>query len=250
MNKYLRFKTKKQKKFYYAFKMITPIICSFLSNNTSRFRLHRDVEPLSARIGYDVGLTHSYEPYTENILDFKLEKIVRSSFSGLFSTYDILTFDYDWEIRQELVWDENDIYIGSEAVDADLYDFEPAIPVGITKNEVLLNENPLLKAIIHPGLNPLLKQKGNGLGHKKASYIIEKLKSKMEENLMKILKNVILFGETDGGTQGLYCYKFLEDKTMYSKKYNGRSDHWYKGKRARLFSYKMELLFTFIKIQK
>lgn len=202
-NKQMRFQKKKIMKFFFAFKMITPIIKAFFTDPTNRFVLQRDADPLSARIGYDIGKAASYEPYKDNIFDFQLEKAVKASFNGLFTIYDVLTFDYDWEIRHDLLWDTNDFAVQTEVVDADLYEYEVATPLGVTKNEKYYE-------IVYP---PIFKEYGNsvpdvliikkkgfkkGFGRGKIGKMATDLDQKFTTIMIKILTNTIRFCEGDG----------------------------------------------------
>jgi hypothetical protein len=200
-NKRMKFFRKKIYKFFFSLKLITPIIKSFFTDPTNRFALQRDADPLSARIGYDIGKAASYEPYTENIYDFKLENAVKASFNGLFSTYDMLTFDYDWEIRHDLLWDINDFFLSTEVVDADLYEYEPATPLGVTKNEKYYNT--VFDPITHEydiAATTVLMTKGlnKGYGRLKMGKILRELDSKFTTIVLKILTNTISFCEGDG----------------------------------------------------
>ena len=153
----------------------------------------------------------------------------------------MLTFDYDWEIRHDLLWDINDFFLSTEVVDADLYEYEPATPLGVTKNEKYYNT--VFDPITHEydiAATTVLMTKGlnKGYGRLKMGKILRELDSKFTTIVLKILTNTISFCEGDGGTQSLYWWKFFEDITLTSRKFNGRADHWWKGKRARLFSYR------------
>jgi hypothetical protein len=203
VNKRMRFHVKRIKKFYYAFKVITPIIKSFFFDSTNRFVLERDADPLSARIGYDIGKTASYEPYTENVYDFKLENAVRASFHGLFSTYDMLTFDYDWEMRQEILWDENDFFLFTEVIDIDLFQYEAATPKGYSKNEQYNQKvyDPLVYQ--YYGVPALYSFTGKPKPKRKyikakVNKIADNLEKKFKTIVVKILTNIISFGETEG----------------------------------------------------
>ncbi len=200
-NKQMRFHKKKILKFFFSLKLITPIIKSFFLNPTNRFALQRDADPLSARIGYDIGKAASYEPYTENIYDFKLENAVKASFNGLFSTYDMLTFDYDWEIRHDILWDENDFFISTEFLDIDVYEYEPATPLGVTKSEKYFDLvfSPILQEYGNYATDALItKGYRKGFGKGKIGKIIKELDKKLTTNMIKILTNTIRFCEGDG----------------------------------------------------
>jgi hypothetical protein len=197
-NKQMRFQRKKMMKFFFSFKLITPIIKSFFTDPSNRFALQRDADPLSARIGYDIGKAASYEPYKDNIFDFQLEKAVTASFNGLFTIYDVLTFDYDWEIRHDLLWDTNDFAVQTEVVDADLYEYETATPLGVTKNEKYYDIvfSPILNEYSSSMPNVLIKNK---LFYRpKMGKIVTDFDKKLTTIMIKILTNTIRFCEGDG----------------------------------------------------